>query len=111
MIRDGRLRLLAVSTPERWPLVPDTPTMEESGLGRLESQWIGAFVRIETPDEAVEVIADALLEGLKQETVQQQFDNLGFAIVGEGPDETLADLVRETEMWCETIEAAGISID
>lgn len=111
MIRDGRLKLLAVSTAERWPLVPETPTMAESGLGRLESQWIGAFVPKDTPDDITTQIADTLLEALGQEEVVAQFDNLGFAVVGNGPEQTMTDLETETAMWCETIEAAGITIE
>jgi tripartite-type tricarboxylate transporter receptor subunit TctC len=111
MINDGRLKLLAVSTAERWPLVPDTPTITESGLGRLESQWIGAFVPKETPDDVTTTLADAMLQALDSGSVVEQFETLGFAVVGMGPEATQAALEDETKMWCETIEAAGISIE
>lgn len=110
MIRDERLRLLAVSTPERWPLVPDTPSMTELGYRTLASQWIGAFVPIETPDDITAKLADAILQALEREDVKEQFEKLGFAVVGTGPEETLANLKEETDMWCETINSAGISI-
>ncbi|MGH6896453.1 MAG: Bug family tripartite tricarboxylate transporter substrate binding protein [Geminicoccaceae bacterium] len=110
MINDGRLRLLAVSTPERWFLVPDTPTMDELGYPSLASQWIGAFVPKDTPDDVTAKLADAIQQALQQPEVQQQFEKFGFRVVGTGPEETLADLQEETEMWCRTIEAAGISI-
>ncbi|MGH6914850.1 MAG: Bug family tripartite tricarboxylate transporter substrate binding protein [Geminicoccales bacterium] len=110
MINDERLRLLAVSTPERWFLVPDTPTMEELGYPSLAGQWIGAFVPKETPDDVTAKLADVIQQALQQPEVQEQFENLGFRVVGTGPEETLADLQEETEMWCRTIEAAGISI-
>jgi tripartite-type tricarboxylate transporter receptor subunit TctC len=111
MIRDGRLRLLAVSTPDRWFLVPDTPTMEELGYPSLASQWIGAFVPKDTPDEVTAKLGDAIQQALQQTEVQAQFEKLGFRVVGADAEETLANLQEETEMWCRTIEAAGISID
>jgi tripartite-type tricarboxylate transporter receptor subunit TctC len=111
MIKDGRLRLLAVSTPERWFLVPDTPTMTELGYPSLASQWIGAFVPQETPDDVKAKLGDAIQQALEQPEVQQQFEKLGFRVVGTDAEETLANLREETEMWCRTIEAAGISID
>jgi tripartite-type tricarboxylate transporter receptor subunit TctC len=111
MINDGRLRLLAVSTPDRWFLVPDTPTMEELGYPSLASQWIGAFVPKETPDDVTAKLADAIQQALQQPELQEQFQKLGFRVVGTSAEETLANLQDETEMWCRTIEAAGISIE
>jgi tripartite-type tricarboxylate transporter receptor subunit TctC len=110
MIRDGRLRLLAVSTPERWFLVPDTPTMRESGYPGLVSQWIGAYVRAETPPEIVNRLAAAFRQALATSEVQERYRQIGFATIGTGPDETLQRLRTETEMWRTTIAAAGITI-
>lgn len=111
MIRDGRLRLLAVSTPERWPLVPETPTMQELGYPTLASQWIGAFVRKDTPQPIVDKLADTFNKALQRPDLIDQFTKLGFAIVNVGPDQTLADLKVETEEWCKVVKAAGISIE
>jgi len=111
MIRDGRLRLLAVSTDERWPLVPETPTMKELGYTTLASQWIGAFVHKDTPQPIVDKLAATFDEALQKPDVIEQFENLGFAIVNRGPDETLEEMQAETEEWCKVIETAGISIE
>jgi tripartite-type tricarboxylate transporter receptor subunit TctC len=111
MIKDGRLRLLAVSTDERWPLVPDTPTLKELGYPTLASQWLGAFVHKDTPPEIVDKLAETFHEALQRPEVVEQFESLGFAIVDEGPDVTLENLTAETAEWCKVIEAAGISIE
>jgi tripartite-type tricarboxylate transporter receptor subunit TctC len=110
MIRDGRLRLLAVSTPERWPLVPDTPTMKELGYPTLASQWIGAFVRNDVPQPIVDKLSETFDKALQEQGVIDQFSKLGFAIVNKDPDQTLTDMKAETEEWCKVIKAAGISI-
>ena len=54
MIQSGKIRLVAVGSPQRWFLVPDVPTMSESGYGGLVSQWIGAYVRADTPPAIVD---------------------------------------------------------
>jgi tripartite-type tricarboxylate transporter receptor subunit TctC len=111
MVKDGRLKLLAVSSQERWPTAPDTPTMTELGYQTMASQWIGAFVKKDTPQEIVDKLADTFSQALAKPEIVDQFKKLSFEIVNKGPDETLTDLQAETEEWCKVIEAAGISIE
>jgi tripartite-type tricarboxylate transporter receptor subunit TctC len=110
MIRDGKLKLLAVSTPERWFLVPDTPTMAEAGFPGMVSQWIGAYVRSETPPAIIDKLASAFQQALKTPEVQEQYKTIGFKTIGTGPEETAAALKAETASWKKTIETAGITI-
>jgi tripartite-type tricarboxylate transporter receptor subunit TctC len=111
MIREGKLKLLAVSTPERWFLVPETPTMTESGFPGLVSQWIGAYVHADTPKDIVDKLAATFQEALQTPEVQEQYKKIGFATIGTGPAETAERLKNETAMWKETIAAAGITIN
>jgi tripartite-type tricarboxylate transporter receptor subunit TctC len=111
MITDGRLRVLAVSTPQRWYLVPDVPTMTESGYPGLVSQWIGAYVRANTPREIVDKLAKTFQEALRDPKVKEQYTKYGFQTLGHGPEETLERLKDETEMWRKTITAAGIRLN
>jgi tripartite-type tricarboxylate transporter receptor subunit TctC len=111
MIREGKLKLLAVSTPQRWFLVPDVPTMTEAGYPGLVSQWIGAYVRSGTPQEAIDKLVKAFQEALRDPKVKEQFAKLGFETLGHGPEQTRKRLQEETEMWRKTIAAAGIKIE
>jgi tripartite-type tricarboxylate transporter receptor subunit TctC len=111
MIREGKLKLLAVSTPQRWFLVPDVPTMTEAGYPGLVSQWIGAYVRAGTPQEAVDKLVKAFQEALRDPKVKEQFTKLGFETLGHGPEQTRKRLQEETDMWRKTIAAAGIKIE
>lgn len=111
MIREGRLRILAVSTPQRWFLVPEVPTMTESGYPGMVSQWLGAYVRAGTPPEVVDKLARTFQEALREPKIREQFTRLGFETLGHGPEQTLKRLQEETEMWRKTIAAAGIKID
>lgn len=111
MIEGGKLRILAVGSPERWFLVPNVPTMKEAGYGNLVSQWIGAYVRADTPPAIVDKLARTLKEALNDPKVKEQYRRLGFETVGDGPQETLKRLREETDMWRKTIETAGIKIN
>jgi tripartite-type tricarboxylate transporter receptor subunit TctC len=111
MVRDGKLRLLAVSTPQRWFLVPEVPTMTESGYPGMVSQWLGAYVRAGTPPEIVDKLVKTFQEALRDAKVKEQFTRIGFETLGHGPEQTLKRLQEETEMWRKTIEAAGIKLN
>jgi tripartite-type tricarboxylate transporter receptor subunit TctC len=111
MIQGGKIRILAVGSPHRWFLVPDVPTMKESGYPGLVSQWIAAYVRSDTPPAIVDKLARALKEALNDPKVKEQYAKLGFETVGDGPQETRKRLKDETEMWRKTIETAGIKVN
>jgi tripartite-type tricarboxylate transporter receptor subunit TctC len=64
----------------------------------------------DTPDEVTNELAEAMATALETLGVQEQLKNLGFTTVGTGPEDTLETLKEETQMWCDTIEKAGISI-
>jgi tripartite-type tricarboxylate transporter receptor subunit TctC len=111
MIQDGKIRLIAVGSPDRWFLVPDVPTMSETGYGGLVPQWIGAYVRSDTPPAIVDKLARVLKEAATDPRVREQYRKLGFQTVGDGPQETLKRLNEETAMWRKTVEAAGIKLE
>ena len=111
MIQGGKIRLLAVGSPQRWFLVPEVPTLSESGYGGLVSQWIGAYVRADTPPAIVDKLGKALKEAANDPKVKEQYKKLGFETVGDGPQETLKRLTEETAMWRKTIETAGIKLE
>jgi len=111
MIQGGKIRILAVGSPQRWFLVPDVPTMKEAGYPGLVSQWIAAYVRADTPPAIIDKLVRALKEALNDPKVKEQYMKLGFETVGDGPQETLKRLKDETEMWRKTIETAGIKVN
>ena len=89
MVRDGRLKLLAVGTKERFFLTPDTPTLEDQGYTNLAPQWIGAYVPKGTPEDVTHKLAEAMATALETPSVQEQLQKLGFTTVGTGPEDTL----------------------
>jgi tripartite-type tricarboxylate transporter receptor subunit TctC len=110
MIEGGKLKIIAVGNDQRWFLVPNVPTMKESGYGGLVPQWIGAYVRADTPQPIIDKLARTLKEAVNDPKVKEQYRKLGFETLGDGPQETQKRLREETDMWRKTIEKAGIKI-
>jgi tripartite-type tricarboxylate transporter receptor subunit TctC len=111
LIKDGKLKLLAVSTDKRWPSAPDTPTMKEEGFPGMASQWIGAFVPAKTPPAVIKKLEDAMGKALADPDIKSQYAKMSFAVMGDGAAETAKVVKEETEGWCKTIKAAGIKIE
>jgi tripartite-type tricarboxylate transporter receptor subunit TctC len=63
-----------------------------------------------TPEDVTNKLAEAMATALETPSAQEQLQKLGFTKVGTGPQDTLETLEKETQMWCDTIEKAGISI-
>ena len=84
--------------------------MKESGFSNVASQWIGAYVRADTPPAIIDKLAKAMKQAVADPKVKEQYRKMGFEVVGAGPEETLKRIKDETEMWRKTVEAAGIKI-
>jgi tripartite-type tricarboxylate transporter receptor subunit TctC len=95
LIRDGRLRALAVCTPNRIPALADVPSMLELGFeGFSLNEWIGLFAPAGTPPAAVARHAEAAQAGLADATVRERHAMLGAEIVALGPS-AFADFLAE----------------
>jgi len=86
LIRDNRLRALAVATPRRIPSLPDTPTMMELGYdGFSVNEWIALFAPAGTPAPAISRHAEAAQAGLADPTVRDRHALLGMEMMALGP--------------------------
>jgi tripartite-type tricarboxylate transporter receptor subunit TctC len=96
LIRDGRLRALAVATPARIPALPDTPTMTELGFEGFQlNEWLGLFAPSGTPAEAIARHAEAARLGLADPLVRERHTALGAEIMALGPAEFAAFLAEQ----------------
>lgn len=109
LIREGQVKALVVSTPQRVADLPDVPTPVEIGLKNADSAiWFGVFVPAKTPRDIVEKLHAAGLKVLAQPAMQESLAKLGVAPMPMTPAE-MDDLVkRETSANLELIKAAGI---
>ena len=111
-IQAGKLRALAVSTASRFPLLPDLPTIAESGFPGFEAlAWNGVLVAAGTPKPIVVRLNAEIDAILKDATVKSTLNAQGFELVG-GTPEAFAALIRsESEKWAPVIRKTGAKVD
>ena len=111
-VRSGRLRALAVTNAKRSLLLPELPTIAESGLPGFEAEgWHGIFVPSGTPAAAVTALNRALLAVLGKEDVRQRLLQGGAEPVGLPPAQFAAKFRAEVERWGRVVKSAGIKAD
>jgi tripartite-type tricarboxylate transporter receptor subunit TctC len=112
LMREGTLRALAVSSDTRNPLVPDLPTMIESGVpDYVVLTYIGVVAPAGTPTGIVEKLNSAINESLATPDVAAAFARLGAEVQPASPQDFAAFLAAETRKWTEVAKAANIKIE
>jgi tripartite-type tricarboxylate transporter receptor subunit TctC len=110
LIQAGQLKALAVTGAERWPDLPDVPTVEETGVPASVSEtWQGVLVPAGTPPDVVERLAKALVEIAQRPDVRERLRNAGFAATGRGPQAFAKRIADDVPKWKAVIEKARIS--
>jgi tripartite-type tricarboxylate transporter receptor subunit TctC len=100
----GHVRVLAVTSKERYPLFPDIPTIAESGVPGFEALgWYGILAAAGTPDEIVKQIADATNDAIQDPTIKERMITLGAAPRPGTPEDFRAFLKEDTAKWTELL--------
>src|SRR5436190_3636214 len=108
-IRAGKLRALAVTSPERSPLAPDIPTCVESGMpGLVAVNWWGVFLPAGTAKPIADKFHADLIKVMQSPDVKEKFANLGVDAVTSTPAELGAYMKSETAKYAKLIKEAGI---
>jgi len=108
-IKAGRLKALAVLGPRRSALLPEVPTIAESGLpGYALTNWFGLLAPAATPKETVLKIHADVIRVLRDPEVKKRITDLGAEVVGNSPEEFGAAMRAESAQWAEIIKAANI---
>ena len=111
-INAGKLRVLAVAAPKRSPLLPNVPTLAESGVKDAEAtSWQGVVAPKGLPPEVKAQIHAALVEALADPAVKQKFGDIGFELVVNTPEQFTAYQASESTRWKKLIETRKISAD
>jgi tripartite-type tricarboxylate transporter receptor subunit TctC len=106
----GAMTGLAVTGSERWPELPEVPTVGEAGVpAALADTWQGIMVPTGTPKEAVERLATALIGVMRRPDVRERLLNAGFYSTGRGPDDFRRRIVEEIPKWKTVIQKARIT--
>ena len=111
-VKDGKTRLLAVTTAQRSKLLPDVPTVAESGLPGYEAMpWLGFVAPAGTPAAAVNRFHAELMEVLKEPEVQDKFRALGLDIIGNTPQQFADFIKRDIVKWAKVVKDSGAKAD
>jgi tripartite-type tricarboxylate transporter receptor subunit TctC len=111
-IKAGRLKAIAVLGPKRAALLPDVPTIAESGLpGYALTNWFGLLAPAATPPERLAKLHADVMAQLRDPELQKRIADLGADVVGNSPQEFGAAMRAESAQWAEIIKAAGIRVE
>jgi tripartite-type tricarboxylate transporter receptor subunit TctC len=111
-LKAGKLKMIAITTPQRAPGAPDYKTVAEQGFANFNAApWAGFFAPKGTPKPVVDKLALDLADALKQADVAQKMNDLGSTVVGNKPDEFRQFVMRQIEMWAEGVKISGATVD
>src|SRR5260221_4957550 len=107
----GKVKILAVSTAERSPYLPNVPTLKESGVDVEADAWNGLIAPGTTPEQIVAQISRDVAEIIKRPSVREKLASQLMQPVGSSPQEFRAQIDREMARWAPVIIAADIRIN
>src|SRR5438105_7970471 len=108
-IKAGRIKALAVLGPKRAALLPEVPTIAESGLpGYALANWFGLLAPAATPKEVLSKLHSDVTRALKDKDLEKRISDLGADVVGNSAEEFGAAMRAESAQWAEIIKVAGI---
>src|SRR5262245_3986231 len=112
LIRDGKVRALAVARPTRWPPLPDVPTMAESGFPDfVMDAWTGVVAPAGTAPDIVAKLNAAINDGLASTETQAALAKFSAIAKTGSPEDFRAFLAVEIPKWAEIVKLAGAKAD
>jgi tripartite-type tricarboxylate transporter receptor subunit TctC len=106
-VKSGRLRPLATTGPKRAELMPDVPTMKESGVDMDVVVWYGVLAPAATPRDIVAKLADAVARSANSPDIRQKLVEQGAEPMGNTPEEFSKLLRQEVATWAAVVKASG----
>ena len=113
MVKAGRLRALAVTSPERSSLMPDVPGMAESGVPEFSiAFWYGIFAPAGTPPEIVRKLFEAVIAAAQRPEVKGTLAREGTEVsLSRSPEEFAAFLTEDAKLWVRLAKESGATAD
>lgn len=112
MLKDGKLRALAVTSTQRLPELPDVPTMAEAGITGAEAVfWTGLFVAKGTPKEIVSRLEAEAKAAMQDGEVRQRLRVLATDAASSTPAEFTARIKADLKAWGEVAKAANVTLE
>jgi tripartite-type tricarboxylate transporter receptor subunit TctC len=111
-IQSGKLRALGVTSKQRSALLPDVPTIAESGWPAYEAgSWYGILAPAGTPSAIIDRLQREIVKSLKDPEVQKRLAGEGADVIGSTPQEFAAHIKAELARMGQAIKAAGLKLE
>lgn len=108
-LKAGKLRALAVTSAQRWPLMPELPTVAEQGVAAYEvSSWAGLMAPAGTPRPLIERLNTEVRQALQQAPLRARLADMGGEARASSPEEMKTLLVGELQRWTQLVAEANI---
>ena len=107
-VKSGRLRPLAAAGAKRSEILPEVPTLKESGINLVMALWYGVFAPAGTPKEIVARLSASINKAAYAPDIKQRLLDQGAEPVGNSQEEFGAMVKDEVAKWAEVVRAAGI---
>jgi putative tricarboxylic transport membrane protein len=108
-VNDGKLKVLATSSPKRSPLMPSVPTVDEAGVKGYEViSWNGVGAPKDTPKDVIDTLNKAITEVMAMPDVKEKYAKVGVVAQASTPAELMARLTGDIKKWTDVIDKAGI---
>ncbi|AEG92642.1 Bug family tripartite tricarboxylate transporter substrate binding protein [Ramlibacter tataouinensis] len=108
LIKDGRLKVIAVTSSRRPQSNPEIPTVGETLPGYASDTWYGLLARSGTPREAISRLHQAAVKALQSPAVREGLTKLGADPAGNTPAEFRAFLAEEQKLWGKVLKDSGV---
>jgi tripartite-type tricarboxylate transporter receptor subunit TctC len=111
-VRHGALRMLAITSARRVALLPDTPTIAESGFPNYDAgNWYGIVVPLKTPQSIIATLRNAALAAIANADLSRRLTDLGYVAVGDQPEEFAAYMKKDIENLTKSFRTIGVRSD
>ena len=111
-VKAGRVKTLAVGTLQRVPVLPDVPTLNESGLPGMQSgSWYGLIAPAGVPTAATNKLYETTVKALKLPEIISRMQADGVLASGNTPAQFTREIRDESAMWAKVIQQAKIKLD
>lgn len=111
-VKSGKLRALAVTSPKRSPMLPDVPTLAESGIQGAEiHEWNAVFAPGGTPQPVMEKLAQALQKAIDAPEVRTRIAQLGGELQPGTPEQAQQFIRQQMALWARVVRERGISVE
>jgi tripartite-type tricarboxylate transporter receptor subunit TctC len=111
-IQGGKFRAVAVSTAKRSHVLPQVPTIQESGVPGFDiSAWYGIFAPAATPPAIVQTLNTAIVKAMNAPQAKERIEASGYQIVGSTPAQLDAHVKSEITRWSKVVKDSGAKLE